>query len=115
MLWHSKCRISNAVVHEYVDFHTIYSDKNASVSGISLDGYEKKTDAIGFIEKYDIEFPNLIGDYNEIANMVESLTGTPWGGTPTFMIYSTTGELRLVQSGGVPAKVIENYIAKHND
>jgi hypothetical protein len=47
--------------------------------------------------------------------MVENLTGEPWEGTPTFLIYSPAGELRAAQSGGVPAKYIEDYIKKSSN
>jgi hypothetical protein len=115
MIWHSTCKNSNAIVHEYVDFHMFQSDKNATVMGISLDGYAKKTDAIGFIEKHDVNFPNLIGDYDEVTDMIEELAGIQWKGTPTFMIYSPKGELRVVESGRVPAKIIGDYITQNSD
>lgn len=115
MLWHSNCRMSNAVVHEYVDFHMRHSDDNATVLGVSLDGFEKKADAKGFIDKHDIEFFNLIGDYDEITDMTEDLSGIPWRGTPMFLVYSPTGDLRVAESGKVPAKLIEGYIKKNSN
>jgi peroxiredoxin len=115
MLWHSTCRVSNAVVHEYADYYMIHSDNKSTVLGISLDGHDQKDSARGFIDKHGIEFPNLIGNYDDVVNMVENLTGEPWEGTPTFLIYSPAGELRAAQSGGIPAKYIEDYIKKNSN
>ena len=69
----------------------------------------------GFVDKHGIEFPDLIGNHDDVVNMVENHTGEPWEGTPTFLINSPAGELRAAQSGGIPAKYIEDYIKKNSN
>ena len=69
----------------------------------------------GFIDKHGIEFTNLIGNYDGVINMLENLTGEPWEGAPTFLIYSPAGELRAAKGGGTPAKYIEAYIKKNSN
>ena len=56
----------------------LHSDNDSAVLGMSLDGYDQKVNARGFIDKHGIEFPNLIGNYDDVVNMVENLTGAPW-------------------------------------
>ena len=114
MIWASYCRISNKVVHEYVDFDTLGSDYNTTVMGISMDGIDKKEDALSFIKKHDIEFTNLIGDYDAVADLYSRLTGSEWKGTPAFLVYSPTGQLVVADQGGVPAKVIMEFIQQQN-
>jgi peroxiredoxin len=114
MVWVSWCKVSNKVVHEYVDFDTLSDDYNATVMGISMDGMDKKADALGFIEKHEIEFPNLIDDYDDVADLFNRLTGTEWKGTPAFLVYSPTGKLVLAEQGGVPAKAIMEFIQQQN-
>lgn len=42
MLWASDCYICNREAHQYVDFHLVHADKDATVLGISLDGQSRK-------------------------------------------------------------------------
>ena len=38
MMWASDCYICNREAHQYVDFHLVHADEDATVLGISLDG-----------------------------------------------------------------------------
>lgn len=114
MVWVSWCKVSNKVVHEYVDFDTLSGDYNTTVMGISMDGMDKKADALTFIDKHSVEFPNLIGVYDDVADLFSRLTGAEWKGTPAFLVYSPAGELVLAEQGGVPAKAIMEFIQKKN-
>ena len=42
VLWASWCKMSNKIIHEYVDFYTLRTDYNADVLGISMDGIKDK-------------------------------------------------------------------------
>ena len=88
MMWASDCHICNREAHQYVDFHMIHSDTDATVLGISLDGENHKNEALGFIKKHS--------------------------GTPTFLIYSPKGELKAAQAGAVPTELIEDFIKKNS-
>jgi len=72
MMWASDCHTCNAEAHQYVDFHNAHSDRNASVLGISLDGESKKQQAEGFIKKHSVNFPNLIGEPEDVASLFTS-------------------------------------------
>ena len=111
MFWSSDCHICNKEAHQYVDFHFAHSDEDASVLGISLDGLKNKVLANGFIKKHKVNFPNLIGEPEAVADMFTQLTGVLWAGTPTFLIYSPKGELVVQQIGAVPTELIENFIS----
>lgn len=114
VLWASWCKISNKVIHEYVDFDTVSNDYNTAIMGISMDGIDKKAEALSFIKKHDIEFTNLIGEYDDVADMFSRLTGSKWEGTPAFLVFSPTGELAVADQGGVPAKAIMEFIQQRN-
>lgn len=115
MLWASDCHVCNMEAHQYVDFHFVHSDTDATVLGISLDGMANKVAAEGFIKKHKINFPNLIGEPEEVANLFTSLTGVAWRGTPTFLIYSPQGKLMIQQIGAVPTDLIESFMASRKD
>lgn len=114
MLWASDCHACNAEAKQYVKFHKAHKDKDATILGVSLDGETKKAEANKFIERHGVTFPNLIEEPGKIESMYASLSGQRWIGTPSFLIYSPTGELRAAQVGAVPTHIIESFIAKES-
>lgn len=113
MLWASDCHICNQEVASYVDFHTGHKGEDATVLGISLDGTGGKGDALGFLERHAVNYPNLIGEPTEVASLYTSLTGQRWRGTPTFLVYSPDGKLSAQQAGAVPTKLIEQHMLRN--
>ena len=113
MIWASDCHVCNQEVNGYVDFHTDHKGRDATVLGISMDGAGGKRDALGFIERHAVNYPNLIGEPAEVASLYASLTGQRWRGTPTFLVYSPDGKLSAQQVGAVPTKLIEQHIQRN--
>ena len=114
MMWASDCHICNREAHQYVDFHMIHSDTDATVLGISLDGESRKKEAEKFIKKHSVDFPNLIAEPETVSSFYQKLTGQFFSGTPTFLIYSPTGELKAAQAGAVPTALIEDFMKKNS-
>jgi len=115
MLWISDCHVCNQEASQYDDFHDQHKDTDASVLGISMDGPEGRKDAMAFIKRNDVGFPNLVGDPQMVASLYIRLTGGDWVGTPTFLIFSPSGELKAAQPGAVPVSLIEEYILKNSE
>lgn len=113
MIWAHDCEVCNAEAYRYVDFHTFHKDDDARMLGISIDGKRYSDQARAFIERHNINFPNLIGEPEAVADLYTRLAGRPWLGTPTFLIYDPSGELRAQQVGAVPPRIIEDFIAKN--
>lgn len=113
MMWASDCHICNREAHEYIDFHLIHSDTDATVLGISLDGESRKKAAEKFIKKHSVDFPNLIAEPEHVSALYKDLTGQYFAGTPSFLIYSPEGELKAAQAGAVPTSLIEDFIKKN--
>ena len=112
MIWASDCHICNREAHAYVDFHFKHEEGNAQVLGISIDGQMKKKAAELFIKRHEINFPNLITEPEKVAAWFEKLTGQNWMGTPTMLLYSPDGELRVQQIGAVPLELVEKFIER---
>ena len=110
MLWASDCHACNAEAKQYVQFHQENKNKNIRMLGISMDGEKKIADARAFIKRHAVTYPNLIGEFDEVANMYESLTGGTWLGTPTFLVYDPAGKLQAAQPGAVPVDIIKEFI-----
>ena len=114
MMWASDCHICNREAHEYVDFHLVHSDEDATVLGISLDGESRKKAAEKFIKKHSIDFPNIIAEPEYVSTLYRDLTGSFFAGTPTIMVYSPDGELKAATAGAVPTTLIEDFINKNS-
>jgi peroxiredoxin len=96
-----------------VAFHQAHHNRNATVLGVAIDGYENKEAVMGFIRRHALNFPNLIDDGSAIAQAYFSGVGKPWyGWTPTYLMYSPTGKLMAQNIGPVSRQDLENYIRK---
>lgn len=110
MFWASDCHICNKEAHEYVDFHFTHSDKDAVVLGVSIDGKAGFKDAVKFIKKHSIDFPNLIGEPEDVTAIYSDYAKSRWVGTPSFLLFNPEGKLMAAQVGAVPSDVIEKFI-----
>ena len=114
MIWASDCHICNKEAHQYVDFHLVHSDDDATVLGISIDGESRKPAAEKFIKKHAVDFPNLIAEYEYVAAMYRELTGQAFAGTPSFLVFAPDGELKAATAGAVPTALIEDFMKKNS-
>ncbi len=114
MIWAHDCHVCNEEVESYEDFHRRHRDTDATVLGISMDGQEKKKQARDFIRRHGLTFPNLIGELEAVADLFTELTGVQWVGTPTYLIYNPAGQLVAQQIGGVPARMVEDFIREQS-
>lgn len=110
MIWDSRCPACNREAHQYVDFHEFHSESDARVLGISIDGPARLAAAQGFVDKHQVNFPNLIGNAHDVARLYQQVSGRPFRGTPSFLIFDPDGQLRAQQTGAVPAELIERFI-----
>ena len=112
MIWASDCHVCNDEVGKYVNFHKVHKDKNATVLGISIDGSDRKAEAVDFIKRHSLNFPNLIGEPETVTELFAHLTGKYLLGTPAFLVFSPSGELRAQEIGAVPIELIEAFIER---
>jgi len=73
MIWSSDCHVCNTEVEKYVAFHQQHKNRDATVLGISTDGWEFKDNAVAFINKHKVSFPNLISSPIVVAHFVSLL------------------------------------------
>ena len=111
MIWASDCEICEREVGSYQQFHDRHQQVDARVLGITLDGSAGKDDALGFVDQHELKFDNLLGEPEVVATYFQLLTGSPWVGTPTFLVFGPDGELMAKQVGAVPTDLIEQFIA----
>ncbi|MES9957429.1 MAG: TlpA disulfide reductase family protein [Sedimenticola sp.] len=115
MLWASACHVCDEEIPHYNALHLKRHAKDLQVLGISLDGKGGEADAQAFLQRHDVKFTNLLGEPAQVAGLYSSQTGSRWLGTPSFLLYSPTGELMARQAGAVPVESIESFVAKHSE
>lgn len=114
MIWASDCHICNKEVKNYIAFHKKHKNTDATILGISVDGMEFKDNAQEFIRKHKVNFPNLIAAPIVVDHLYELQTGQNLVGTPSFLIYSPSGDLKAQQTGAVPTSIVEDFIKKYS-
>lgn len=110
IIWASDCHVCNVEAEQYIQFHEENKDKNITMLGLSMDGNAKLADAMSFIKRHHVTYPNLIGEPAAVAAMYQRLTGDQWVGTPTILVYDPQGELQAAQPGAVPVELIEEFV-----
>ena len=110
--WVSDCHVCNQEAHQYVDFHEFHKDKDAVMLGVSLDGKDMAA-AQRFIRRHQVNYPNLITDVYNGTQLYSNLSGQSWLGTPSFLVFDPSGEIRAQQAGAVPVELVEQFIEKN--
>lgn len=113
-IWAHDCHICNQEASEYVAFHNKHKDKDAVMLGLSLDGKKNLKKAKKFMRRHKIPYTTLLGEPEAVASYYQNKTGSPWLGTPTFMIFDPAGKLVAETAGAVPTSLIENFITENS-
>jgi peroxiredoxin len=112
-VWASDCAICEREIPELVAFHNAHRDKGATVLGISVDGPARKAEAMAFIQRHRIGFPNLLDGGRAFKAIYLRATGRPWfGGTPMNLVYAPDGRLAARRIGLLSKAEIESFIEK---
>ena len=114
MVWASDCEICKAEVGAYQQFYLRHRQTTATVLGLTLDGAAGKKEARDFVNQHNLNFNNLIGEPETVMSYFQILTGSPWIGTPSFLIFDPKGELMAKQVGALPPDLIEQFIASNS-
>jgi peroxiredoxin len=110
MIWAYSCPICNQEVQKYDMFHADHADKDAIVVGISIDGGGNERQARDFIDRHELEFPNLIADAGTVAQLHHALSGRQLVGTPTFLLFAPDGALSGMQVGPLEPEIVEAFM-----
>lgn len=110
MIWSYSCPVCANEMQGQADLHERHRDGRLKVLGISLDGADGALEAWAFIEERDVNFPNLLGEPEDVVRFFSDQSGRSFRGTPTFLIYAPGGALKATQAGAVPPEAIEAFI-----
>ena len=105
-VWSADCPICRRDIYHMTFFYDENRKKNATVLGLSIDGYENRAKAKGFIEDQSLNFPNLVGDVEDAMR----LSKTMFIGTPTYYFFSPQGKYMAQRIGPVTQQQAEHLI-----
>lgn len=112
-IWISNCRICQRQSKMISTFHDQHSNIDAVVVGIAMDGPSSLAAVKHYVERYQVTFPNVVGDMMHIMKQYEKLTREPFRGTPTYLLFSPVGELKGKKSGAITIAALERFIERH--
>jgi len=108
MIWAHNCPVCNQEAQNISFFHEDHKNRDATVLGVSVDGRAGVALARGFVDRHLIDFPNLIADLGD--DNLHEFGGGDFVGTPTFYVYSPTGELVGKSIGPISIPALEELI-----
>ncbi len=105
-VWSADCPICRRDIFHMTFFYDEHRKKNATVLGLSVDGYANRDKARGFIEDQSLNFPVLIGEPEDASR----LSGAMFIGTPTYYFFSPEGKFMTQRIGPVTQQQAEKVI-----
>lgn len=115
VFWATDCGICKMQQPEYSDFHKRHKDKDAEVIGIAIDGTDNMTLIKSYLQQNPMAYPTLVGNKPDIREKYHQATQETFRGTPTYWLFNPEGKLIGNQPGMLPAKSVEDYIARQGE
>jgi len=109
VVWAHNCPVCNAEIYQMTFFHDEHYKKDAIVLGVSIDGDAKHDEAVAFVKRHDLNFPNLLAE--PLQEVLDGFGAGPFIGTPTYYIYSPKGDLVAQRIGPTTQEQIEEIMA----
>ncbi len=105
-VWSADCPICRRDIYHMTFFYDENRKKNATVLGLSIDGYDNRAKARGFIEDQSLNFPNLVGEVDDAIRLSNKM----FIGTPTYYFFSPDGKFLGQRIGPVTQHQAEQLI-----
>lgn len=112
MIWTTYCEACRKQYPLISAFHSQHKDRDATVLGIALDGYDQQQKIKTYQAAHAQNFPSVVADADEFISTHQRTTGQRFTGTPTYLLFDAKGGLRAYIAGLVALADIEAYI-KH--
>lgn len=110
--WASDCSICNRDAAELVGFQAANHDSGIRVLGISIDSWDKIDKARAYVTRNHLNYPSLVTDQRTAARLYYLAAQGKFVGTPSFLLYSPTGQVIAKQFGTVSRDQLESFLAR---
>ncbi|MHB8622602.1 MAG: TlpA family protein disulfide reductase [Sulfuricaulis sp.] len=106
MIWSADCPICQRDIYHMTFFQDEHHKKDATVLGVSIDGYVNRAKVQSFINDQSLNFPNLIGDPEDASR----ISNMAFIGTPTYYFFSPKGDFMTQRVGPMTQQQAEEVI-----
>lgn len=112
MIWTTYCGVCRRQYPIIADFHTRHHGKDASVVGLSVDGYDAIDTVRAYVAEKAFPYPTVVGEPDIVGPAYEKATGGPFTGTPSYLLFDPARRLVAAKSGEVTLATLENFITQ---
>lgn len=114
MVWSTTCPICRAETPQIQALSERQAETGIRVIGIALEGQDKLAEIRRFGDELGVTYDNFTGVADDIIGAYAAATGSPFRGTPTFLLYTPDGELVGDNPGPIRPGAVERFIEKYN-
>lgn len=110
VIWASGCHVCASEIPRYGAYFASAPEPKFSILGVALDGYARKSSIIEAMNRWNMDFPSLVTERPALPwNCGELRKASPHG-TPNFMLFNPSGQLKKLNAGPVWISELEEFI-----
>ena len=114
VVWTTYCPVCAGEFDTLARLQAAHAASELEVLGVAIDGVAARGTVAGTLAERHARFESLVGEPTEIAAGFERLTGTPFLGTPTYLLFDGDGELAARKNGPLDRAELERFLARHH-
>lgn len=112
MIYTTYCGVCRGEYPVISAFHDAHRDRDASVIGIAIDGYDEMDAVRRYVAKKPFSFPSVVGEPDIIGSAFEAATGEAFTGTPSYLLFDPARRLVAARSGTLTREALEAFMAR---
>ena len=110
MVWTTYCGECAKQYDEISAFHQNNNKSRLQVVGVSLDGLNQKTKVRQYALIKNHTFPSVLAESENFSNKYTQLTGEPFTGSPTYMLFVRGQSIQAYMDGPMSIDALERFI-----
>lgn len=110
MVWTTYCGECAKQYDKISAFHQSNKKSRLRVLGVSLDGLNQRTKVRQYTLRKNHTFPSILAESESFSNKYTELTGAPFTGTPTYMLFDRGQSIQAYMDGPISIDALERFI-----
>ena len=110
MVWTTYCGECAKQYDKISAFHQSNKKSRLRVLGVSLDGLNQGTKVRQYALSKNHTFPSILAESESFSNKYTELTGAPFTGTPTYLLFDRGQSIQAYMDGPISIDALERFI-----
>jgi len=110
MVWTTYCGECAKQYDKISAFHQSNKKSRLRVLGVSLDGLNQRTKVRQYALSKNHTFTSILAESESFSNKYTELTGAPFTGTPTYMLFDRGQSIQAYMDGPISIDALERFI-----